>query len=171
MSSTNLIKQIEAAANILIDKKLTLAFAESATAGRAAAEFSMACHAGKFLKGGFICYDASLKSDVLKVDKTILEAYTPESMEVTEAIAVGLCSLIPADIHLGITGLPCAGGSETDEKPVGTMFIFAIFRGQRLFSDRTVFTGTHQEIIDQTLQHLATKLVEALHTDTILALP
>jgi nicotinamide mononucleotide (NMN) deamidase PncC len=42
-------------------------------------------------------------------------------MEVTEAIARGLTTLIPADIHIGITGLPCPGGSETAEKPIGTM--------------------------------------------------
>lgn len=56
MSDTDLQTVIENAATLLINKELTLAFAESATAGRAAAEFSLACNAGKFLKGGLVCY-------------------------------------------------------------------------------------------------------------------
>ena len=68
---------------LLLAKKLTIAFAESATAGRAAAEFSMMPDAGKFLKGAFVCYDACLKEEVLMVPKKLIEEYTPESMEVT----------------------------------------------------------------------------------------
>jgi nicotinamide mononucleotide (NMN) deamidase PncC len=50
------------------------------------------------------------KTGLLKVPKYLIEGFTPESMEVTESIARGLSSVIPADIHIGITGLPCPGG-------------------------------------------------------------
>lgn len=156
--------EIENASRLLISKNLTIAFAESATAGRAAAEFSLACHAGKFLKGGLVCYDASLKTDILNVPAEILEKYTPESMEVTRAIAEGLTRLIQADIHIGITGLPCPGGSESPEKPVGTMFVFALLHGSKWFETREVFNGTHLEIIEQTLHHLAKKLVQSMES-------
>ena len=150
------------ASELLIAKKLTLAFAESATAGRASAEFSLACEAGKFLRGGFVCYDATLKCEVLHVSKKMLDKYTPESMEVTSAIASGLRALIEADIHIGITGLPCAGGSETSEKPVGTMFIYALYGGEQLFAERRLFSGTHQQIIKQTVHEVARLLLEYL---------
>jgi len=151
---------IESAAELLIAKKMTLAFAESATAGRASAEFSLACDAGKFLKGGFVCYDAALKHEVLEVPTEMLEKYTPESMEVTEAITRGIIQLVPADIHIGITGLPCPGGSETAEKPVGTMFIFALKNGTPWFSERKVYGGTHQEIIEKTVRQVAELLLK-----------
>lgn len=162
MNNKELNIAVERAANLMIKKKMTLAFAESATAGKASAEFSLACDAGKFLKGGFVCYDAELKSSVLKVPKELLEQYTPESMQVTKAIAQGLVELIPADIHIGITGLPCPGGSETEEKPVGTMFIAALMNGEPWFSERALFNGAHQEILARTVQHVALLLTKNL---------
>src|SRR5690606_30231277 len=129
-------------------------FAESATAGRVTSEFSLIPDSGKFLKGGFICYDACLKQDVLGVPEALISEYTPESAEVTAAIARGLSLLIPADIHIGITGLPAPGGSETPEKPVGTMFIHGIIKGNTtIFSARPVFQGTADEIILQPVHH------------------
>ena len=47
-------------AALLIGKGLTIAFAESATVGRICAEFALAEHAGKFLKGGLNCYDVKV---------------------------------------------------------------------------------------------------------------
>jgi nicotinamide-nucleotide amidase len=162
MSNSEPTTLIEKSAKMLISKKLSLAFAESATAGRASAAFSLACDAGKFLKGGLVCYDTALKSEVLEVPQELLDKYTPESMEVTQAIARGLAKLIQADIHIGITGLPCAGGSETPEKPVGTMFIFATLHGEQLFAERILFNGTHLQILEQTVQHIAFLLLEHL---------
>lgn len=147
---------------LLIDKQLTIAFAESATAGRMSAEFAMVEDAGKFLKGGLVCYDASLKEDVLNVPKTLIDKYTPESIEVTKAITEGLTHLIEADIHVGVTGLPAVGGSETEEKPVGTMFIYALVNKQTLFSERIVFNGNEEGIILQTVNHTAKLLTSHL---------
>lgn len=155
MSNAEFTRQIEIAAQRLIEADLTIAFAESATAGRASAEFSLACDAGKFLKGGLVCYDATLKSKLLGVPQDLLDSCTPESMEVTEAIASGLQKLIAADIHIGITGLPCSGGSESPEKPVGTMFICGLKNGEPLFRERVVFNGNHQEIVMQTVGKVA----------------
>jgi nicotinamide-nucleotide amidase len=149
---------IESAAKLLIDNNLTIAFAESATAGRASAYFSLACNAGRFLKGGFVCYDADLKIKQLGVSKELIEEFTPESMEVTGAIAAGLGKLIEADIHVGITGLPCPGGSETAEKPVGTMFIYALYKGLPFFEEQLTFDGNHLEIVDQTVEHIGALL-------------
>lgn len=147
---------------MLISKNLIIAFAESATAGRLSAEFSMIDNAGKFLKGGIACYDACLKEDLLQVDHALIKTYTPESMEVTRAISLGLSRLIPADIHIGITGLTTPGGSETQEKPVGTMFIYATHQGDLAFSQRFNFTGEREEIVSATVEACAAMLIEYL---------
>ncbi|RYG21353.1 MAG: CinA family protein [Chitinophagaceae bacterium] len=149
-------------ATLLIDQKLTIAFAESATAGRLAAEFSLVKDAGKFLKGGLICYDAYLKEDLLAVPHELIEKYTPESAEVTKAITRGLQKLIEADLHIGVTGLPAAGGSETAEKPVGTMFICGMHNGTEIFNKRITFDGNPEEIIVKTVSHTATMLISYL---------
>jgi nicotinamide-nucleotide amidase len=147
---------------VLSAKELTIAFAESATAGRMASEFAMVPHAGKFLKGSFVCYDAALKEENLAVPKELVEEFTPESMEVTKAIGIGVSKLIKADIHVSVTGLPAPGGSETPEKPVGTMFIYALHHGDELFAEKIVFDGEPEEIILKTIYCTAELLVRKL---------
>jgi nicotinamide-nucleotide amidase len=147
---------------ILIDKKLTIAFAESASAGRMVAEFSMVPNAGKFLKGGIVCYDASLKEAILAVPKSLIDEFTPESLEVTCAAAKGLKKVISADIYVAVTGLPAPGGSETPAKPVGTMFICARYQDRELFSEKIIFDGEPEEIILKAVYHTAEQLANLL---------
>lgn len=147
---------------LLITQKLTIAFAESATAGRMASEFALIPDAGKFLIGGLVCYDACLKEQLLQVPEELIKNLTPESMEVTMAIATGLKKLIPASLHIGVTGLTSSGGSETPEKPVGTMFIHALLHGKPLFSERTIFQGSPEDIVRQSIEYTATLLVNSL---------
>ncbi|TKC10522.1 CinA family protein [Pedobacter polaris] len=156
------LKKIQHCADELISQGLTIAFAESATAGRICADFSLADDAGKFLKGGLACYDANLKEDLLKVDPQLIETYTPESPQVTMAITKGLAQLIKADIHIGCTGLTCPGGSETIEKPVGTMFFYGILNGQTIFSEKTVFPGSPNEVVVQSVDRITQLLLDYL---------
>ncbi|WP_449437096.1 CinA family protein [Pedobacter steynii] len=148
-----------ACGELLIKHRLTIAFAESATAGRLAAEFALIPEAGKFLKGGVVCYDANLKCSLLGVPQGHLKAFTPESKIVTCLMTSGLQKLIPADIHIGCTGLTAPGGSETEDKPVGTMFLYAISANELLFSEQAVFRGSPEEIVLQTVEFLADRLL------------
>jgi len=153
---------IQRATRLLLEKKLTIAFAESATAGSLAYEFSRCDDAGEYLKGGIVCYDACLKEEMLGVDKELIRNYTPESMEVTRAITNGLAVLIRADIHVGVTGLPAPGGSETMEKPVGTMFICALLQGREFFSHTQVYAGSAEGIIKHAVDCVGELLYENL---------
>lgn len=153
---------ISACAKLLIGKGLTIAFAESATAGRICADFALAEHAGQFLKGGLICYDATLKMELLRVKPSHIELFSPESAMVTRAITEGLGMLIPADIHLGCTGLTCPGGSETEQKPVGTMFLYATLKGRLLFNHKCFFEGSPEEIVAKTVEKTASLLIAHL---------
>ena len=157
MPSTLLIKS----SKILLNQQLTIATAESATAGRLAAEFSLIPDCGKTLKGGIISYDACIKEDVLGVSDDLVEKYTPESAEVTEDMANKLQKLIKADIYIAITGLTMPGGSETPEKPVGSMFIHAIIKGQSI-PVREVFKGSAEEIVMQTIDRVAQLIIDEL---------
>ena len=147
---------------VLTDKKLTVAFAESATAGRLCAEYSLIPECGKMLKGGLVCYDACIKQDVLGVPEEIIKEFTPESAEVTREIAERLQQLIKADVYVGVTGLTMPGGSETPEKPVGTMFIHAIIKG-RPVAVREVYKGDAEQIVLFTVDRVARLLIEELN--------
>jgi nicotinamide-nucleotide amidase len=147
---------------IVAEEKLTLAFAESATAGRLAYEFSLTPDSGKILKGGLVCYDACIKEDTLGIPHEFIEKYTPESAEVTRELAHNLYKVIPsADIFVAVTGLTTPGGSETPEKPVGTMFIHALVKG-RDCALREVFSGSAEEVVSATIKRVALLLIENL---------
>lgn len=152
----------EECGQLLAKNNLTIACAESATAGQLTAAFSLSEQSGDFLKGGLACYDACVKEDLLHVNPSLIEEFTPESAEVTFAIASGLMTIIKADIHIGITGLTRAGGSETEEKPVGTMFFCGLFGENKLFEDRKVFQGSQEEIVAQATTYTAHLLKTAL---------
>lgn len=140
---------------------MTIAFAESATAGRLAAEFSLTENSGKILIGGLVCYDACIKEDVLGIEKSFVEEYTPESAEVTKAMATGLRDFITSDIQVAVTGLTTPGGSETSQKPVGTIFIHILI-GESSIALRKVFVGSPEQIVLQAIDLTARSIIEEL---------
>ena len=155
------IPLVQECGHLLMEKKLTIAFAESATAGRLASEFSLVPDSGKFLIGGLVCYDACLKQEILGVPEEMIREFTPESAEVTEELARRLPRLIKSDIQVAITGLTTDGGSETPEKPVGTMFIHMIMKG-RSFPKKCQLSGKPEEIVLQTVEAVARMIMEAV---------
>ncbi|WP_374951321.1 CinA family protein [Mucilaginibacter sp.] len=146
---------------LLAQQGMTIAFAESATAGWLCSEFALAPESGKVLKGGIVCYDAELKKKILNVPNELIEKHTPESREVTEELARRLGELIASDIQVAVTGLTGPGGSETPDKPVGTMFISAMIKG-RLVNFRQVFSGSCEDVIHETVRAAAQLLINEL---------
>ena len=53
------------------------------------------------------------------------------------------------------------GGSETTEKPVGTMFIHTIIKGKSM-PLREVFKGSAEEVVLQTIDRIAQLLIDEL---------
>lgn len=146
----------------LKEQKLTISFAESATGGSLTARMSQLPKAGDFLLGGICCYNACLKESLLKVPTRLIEEYTPESLEVTKAITEAWAKICNADITVGITGLPSPGGSETELKPVGTMFVHGIVKQKEAFSETLLFSGNSRQIIERTLASCIEYIHQAL---------
>ncbi|MCF0072816.1 CinA family protein [Dyadobacter sp. CY261] len=151
---------------ILKEQGLTIAFAESVTAGRLAAEFSLTEYSGSILKGGLVCYDAEVKKDVLGISPYLIEEFTPESAEVTKELANRLKDLIKSDVQVAVTGLTTPGGSETPQKPVGTIFIHILIRGGSL-AVRDVFEGTPEQIVLLAADLAASTITNELKQTTI----
>lgn len=158
MSSAGII----ACSRAIASRRLSIAFVESATAGRLCYAFSQVPDAGKIFKGGLVCYDACLKEDVLHIPAKFIEKYTPESAEVTAALAERLPRFIECDISVAVTGLTSTGGSETRDKPVGTMFFHIIFKN---YSEgfRKVFAGSPEQIVSQAVDYTAFLLLNLFH--------
>lgn len=151
---------IDDCSKTLAEKGFTIAFAESATAGWLCSEFALTPDSGKVLMGGITCYDATLKEKLLGMPHELIERYTPESQEVTDELAKRLAGLIESDVQVAVTGLTTEGGSETEEKPVGTMFLSVVVKG-KLTPRRFNFTGNCEEIIHQTVRAAAQLIKEA----------
>lgn len=120
---------------------LTLAIAESMTCGMAANKLSFVPGTSDVLIGSIVCYTPEMKMSLLKVTRKQIEKYSCESKEVTETLVKNLSTLIKADIYAAITGLASEGGSETKEKPVGTVF-FSVKKGKNVYNQRLRFYGT-----------------------------
>jgi nicotinamide-nucleotide amidase len=143
---------------ILSLNKLTISFAESASAGSLCAAYALTPESGKILKGGIVCYDAILKEQIFKIPASLIKKYTPESAEVTEQLSIRLKKLINSDFHIAMTGLTTDRGSETKEKPVGTTFIHILFRDKSV-GVREVYKGSPEEIIGQTIDRVAKMII------------
>ena len=153
--ANKLVKQLREAG-------LKLALAESITCGLAASKLAVYQGVSDVLEGAVVCYSERVKNDLLGVSIRLMKEHTCESMEVTEALVFGLVKRISADIHAATTGLACEGGSETKEKPVGTVFCCVLYKGQ-LHRERKRFYGTPSEIREKTcsfLYELIEKVVE-----------
>jgi len=140
---------------LLAEKKLKIAFTESATAGALSVSFALSPYSGKILLGSIVCYDADEKRKILNIPKELIDAHTPESSEVTTCMAINAKKMFnKADIMVAVTGLTKAGGSENEEKPVGTMFIDFIFPDYH-FQVKEVFTGNSNQIVNSTIKKVA----------------
>ncbi|AKD05433.1 decaheme cytochrome c MtrA [Pontibacter korlensis] len=141
----------------LKDKGLTVAFAESCTAGMLASEFVKAKGSSDVLKGSLVVYQPSVKQKLLGVKKETLDLYTAESQQVTNEMVMGLKKALDADISIATTGLAGPGASENEEKPVGTMFVSFLYDG-KAEEFREVFKGNTESIRKQLVEFIFKKL-------------
>lgn len=154
-------KSVIACCHTILAKELTIAFVESVSTGRLIYDFTSVPECGKIVRGSIVCYDRSVKESLLKVPSEVIDTYSAESPEVTQFLAEGLKLLIPADIILAVTGLASPGGSETEEKPVGTIFVHAIIN-DHAWKTTLYFNGSPDEIIAQAIDGIASLLLEKL---------
>ena len=143
----------------IAEKNLKIAFAESASAGWMASEFSLTPYSGDILLGGIVCYDACIKQDLFDVPQDVIDRYTPESAEVTRLLAERLSKYFKCDIAVAVTGLTTPGGSETPEKPVGTMFIHIKMPNDKYCAHREVFEGSAKDVISQAINRTGELLI------------
>lgn len=105
-------------ARLLLDRELTIAVAESCTAGLLASRLASLPGASRYLAGGVVSYSNRSKEALLGVPPSEIERFGAVSEEVARSMASGVRSAFGADIGVGITGVAGPDGG-TAEKPVG----------------------------------------------------
>jgi PncC family amidohydrolase len=109
-------------AEALTTLELTIAVAESCTAGLLGGALTEASGASSYFFGGVIAYDNDVKVAQLGVDPGLIEQHGAVSAQVACAMAAGVRNLIKTNIGLAVTGIAGPTGG-TREKPVGTTFV------------------------------------------------
>ena len=108
--------------NILINKGLTLATAESCTGGAIASKFTAQAGASAYFLCGVVSYSNESKNSVLGVEMSDITQFGAVSEQVAMAMAQGARAISGADFAISTTGIAGpTGGSK--EKPVGTVWI------------------------------------------------
>jgi PncC family amidohydrolase len=108
---------------------MTLATAESCTAGMLSAALTTVAGASQWYRGGVVVYSDDLKISLVDVDRRTLEEYGAVSSEVALELATGVRKACGADIGVGITGIAGPGGG-TRAKPAGTVFLAIVGPGE-----------------------------------------
>ena len=108
--------------NILIEKGLTLATAESCTGGTIASRFTAMAGASAYFLGGVVAYANEAKRDILGVNYNDITSYGAVSEQVARQMAEGARCVTGADYAIATTGIAGPTGG-TAEKPVGTVWM------------------------------------------------
>ena len=107
---------------LLKERGLTLATAESCTGGRVAERITALPGVSSVYRGGVVSYWTSVKADVLGVPQDILDQYGAVSEPTARAMAEGARRITGADIAGCVTGVGVPDRDEGD-KPVGLGYI------------------------------------------------
>lgn len=112
----------DAVAKLLINKKMTIATAESCTGGLLAHRLTNVSGSSKYLLGGIVSYSNDVKIEKVGVKKETIIAYGAVSEQTAGEMARGIQNEFQTNIGIGITGIAGPTGG-TDEKPVGLVYI------------------------------------------------
>ncbi|MGI6119330.1 MAG: competence/damage-inducible protein A [Desulfosporosinus sp.] len=107
---------------MLKNKQLTIATAESCTGGLLGAALTQEPGSSGFYLGGVISYSNSLKKELLGVSKESLLKYGAVSEEVAKEMAAGIRAKAGADLAISTTGIAGPDGG-SDQKPVGLVYV------------------------------------------------
>ena len=119
----------ERVVELLKEKKMTLATAESCTAGYIPKRITDIPGASSVFGCGVVSYSNEIKHKMLGVKNETLEAYGAVSEQTAREMAAGIRRVSGADIGISVTGI-AGPGSDGTSKPVGLSYI-ALDAGDR----------------------------------------
>ncbi len=143
------IKLIE----VLKEKKLTIATAESCTGGLIAKLITDIAGSSQVFIGGVVCYSNEMKMKWLGVKQQTLDRHGAVSSETVAELLDGILRQTGADCAITVSGIAGPTGG-TPDKPVGTVFI-GIAIGDRVVIERFQFKGSRADVRQAASQQAA----------------
>ncbi len=130
----------EVVGRLFVEKKFTLAVAESCTGGLIGHRITSVPGCSQYFKGDLVTYSNDVKSGVLGVSEETLKAHGAVSEECVREMAAGARKRTGASVSVATSGIAGPDGG-TPDKPVGTVCI-ALSADDRSLTRRYQFRGT-----------------------------
>ncbi|WP_264558141.1 CinA family nicotinamide mononucleotide deamidase-related protein [Flavobacterium sp. N2270] len=147
--------------NLLKDKKMTLATAESCTGGKIAQLITSIPGASSYFKGGLVTYATETKISLLGIDSNLIEKYSVVSKEVVQEMAQSVQRILKTDFAIATTGNagPLKGDSDVE---MGTVFI-SISTPNQVIVEEFNFGQPREKVIDRSVN----KALEILYKEIL----
>ena len=129
--------------NILHERGLKLAAAESCTGGLIGSRITDVPGSSEYFLGSVVAYAYDVKVKLLGVSWDTLNKYGAVSRETVLEMARGVQQRIGSDIAISVSGIAGPGGA-TPEKPVGTTWIALVARDDE-WAKEFHFSGNREQ--------------------------
>ena len=120
---------------LLIEKRLTVATAESCTGGGIAARLTSVAGSSAYVRGGIVSYQNDVKEELLGVNPDTIYKYGVVSEQTVVEMVKGAMKSLKTDCAIATTGIAGPGGEEPG-KPVGTIWIAAAWGDDKIVTMR-----------------------------------
>ena len=110
------------AGHLLTAAGLTIALAESCTAGLLASTLTDVAGSSAYVLGGVVSYSNEAKMRLLGVPESTLSSQGAVSAETAVFMATGARTVFESDLALAVTGIAGPGGGTAD-KPIGLVYL------------------------------------------------
>lgn len=134
----------------LCHKGKNVSVAESCTGGLICGRLTNVPGSSRCFGYGVVTYSNNAKNQMLGVPWEVLNRYGAVSSETAELMARGVRKLADSHIGLAVTGIAGPDGG-TETKPIGLVYV-AVDRENESFCRRFLFTGSREEIRQQTIE-------------------
>lgn len=145
---------------LLGERGLKIATAESCTGGSVSAAITSVPGASAVMQGAVVSYSNDVKTGVLGVDPAAIAAEGAVSAPVVEQMAAGAARLCGADCAIATSGVAGPGGG-TPDKPVGTVWI-CILTPAATVAWCSHFPGDRARVVDRTVMTSLVRLCLAI---------
>lgn len=149
--------------NMLRERHLMIASAESCTGGNIAHRLTMIPGSSDCVLGAVVSYSNSVKTNLLGVDNELIDLYGAVSRQVAQQMAEGVCRATGADIGVSTSGIAGPGGG-SPAKPVGTVCISVHMPGLPTTNAICHLSGNRGQIIERASTTAIMMAIEKLKT-------
>lgn len=157
---TEIQQQVLSLSQQLMDQGKMLITAESCTGGLIGAVCTDLAGSSAWFYGGIISYHNEAKMQILKVPAATLDTVGAVSFETVEQMCIGALEL-GGDISVAVSGVAGPSGGSI-EKPVGTVIIGCLQKGEKPQVESFLFEGDRTHIREQTVLTALKKVASLL---------